>query len=203
MSFKARILENPLAYRLVQAPFTRKKLAPVLAHNDLRSLRRVLDVGCGPATNTALFANLDYTGMDINPEYIRQARQRFQRNFVVADVTKYRVSSAERYDFILVNSLLHHLPDDAVHDLLQHLSTLLTNDGHVHILELVLPEEPFLARKMAQWDRGEYARPLSEWRSLFRSAFRTVVVEPYSVRVAGLRALSMIYFKGSPLSSEA
>lgn len=203
MSLKARIMENPLAYRLVQTPFARKKLTPVLRHNDLRSVRRVLDVGCGPGTNTALFADMDYTGMDINPEYIRQARQRFQRSFVVADVTEYRVSSAERYDFILVNSLLHHLPDDAVHDLLQHLSTLLTTDGNIHILELVLPEEPSLARKMAQWDRGEYARLLPEWQSLFRSAFRTVVVEPYSVRVAGLRALSMIYFKGSPLANGA
>jgi SAM-dependent methyltransferase len=203
VSLKARIMENPLAYRLVQTPFTRKKLTPVLTHNDLRSVRRVLDVGCGPGTNTALFADVDYTGMDINPEYIRQGRQRFQRSFVVADVTKYRVSSAERYDFILVNSLLHHLPDDAVHDLLQHLSTLLTTDGNIHILELVLPEQPSLARKMAQWDRGEYARPLPQWQSLFRSAFRTVVVEPYSVRVAGLRALSMIYFKGSPLANGA
>lgn len=203
MSFKERILENPLVFRLVQAPFTEKKLAPILAHNDLHAIRRVLDVGCGPGTNTALFAGVDYTGMDINPAYIRQARRRFQRNFVVADVTKYRVSPSERYDFILVNSLLHHLPDHAVRELLQHLSTLLTREGNIHILELVLPEQPFFARKMAQWDRGKYARPLSDWESLFHSAFQAVVVEPYSVQVAGLQSLSMIYFKGSPLSDLA
>ena len=155
----------------------------------------------GPGTNTALFANVDYTGMDINPAYIRQAQRRFRRNFVVADVTRYRVSSAERYDFIFVNSLLHHLPDDAVHDLLQHLSTLLTTDGRIHILELVLPEQPFLARKMAQWDRGKYARPLAQWELLFRSAFQTTLFEPYPVRVAGLEALSMVYFKGCPAVS--
>ena len=203
MSLKERVLENPLVFRLVQAPFTRKKLTPVLAHNDLRRVHRVLDVGCGPGTNTALFADVDYTGMDINPAYIRQAQRRFRRNFVVADVTKYRVGSAERYDFVFVNSLLHHLPDDAVHNLLQHLSTLLTTNGRIHILELVLPEQPFLARKMAQWDRGKYARPLAQWESLFQSAFRTTVFEPYSVRVAGLEALSMVYFKGCPpLSAE-
>jgi len=198
LSLKAQILENPLVYRFVQAPFTTKKLAPVHEHNDLRNVRRVLDVGCGPGTNSPLFANTDYTGIDINPEYIRQARRRFRREFVIADVTKYRVPDTERYDFILVNSLLHHLPDDAVHDLLQRLSALLTTDGHIHILELVLPDELSLARKMAQWDRGEYARPLPQWQSLFRSSFQTVIVEPYSVRVAGLQALSMIYFKGSP-----
>src|ERR1700759_4909030 len=110
MTFKERIMEMPLAYRLVQTPFTKKKLAPVLAHNDLHTVRRVLDVGCGPGTNTSLFTDSDYTGVDINPEYIRQARNRYQRRFLVADVTKYQVTPAERYDFILVNSLLHHLP---------------------------------------------------------------------------------------------
>jgi SAM-dependent methyltransferase len=203
VSLKERVLENPLVFRLVQAPFTRKKLLPVLAHNDLRTIRRVLDVGCGPGTNTALFAGVDYTGMDINPAYIRQAQRRFRRNFVVADVTRYRVSSAERYDFIFVNSLLHHLPDDAVRNLLQHLSSLLTSDGHIHILELVLPEQPLLARKMAQWDRGKYARPLAQWELLFQSAFQSAVFEPYPVRVAGLEALSMVYFKGCPAVSAA
>jgi len=194
-------MENPFAYRLVQIPFTSRKLAPILDHNNTHEIRRVLDVGCGPGTNTAIFAGVDYLGMDINPDYIEQARRRFHRNFVVADVTQYRVSRDERYDFILVNSLLHHLPEDAVQNLLQHLSTLLAPDGYIHILELVLPEHPFFARKMAQWDRGEYTRPLAQWQSIFQSAFQNVLFEPYPVHVAGVEALSMVYFKGCPKQS--
>jgi len=203
VSLKNRLLEIPLTYRIVQSPFTRKKLAPVLAQNDLQRVRRVLDVGCGPGTNTPLFTHADYTGIDINPDYIRQARKRFQRKFIVADITEYQVATAERYDFILVNSLLHHLPDQPVERLLRHLSTLLANDGNVHILELVLPKKPLLARKMAEWDRGDYPRPLTQWELLFRSVFQPLVCEPYLVRVAGLDLLSMIYFKGTALSSSS
>ena len=81
------ILEQPVVYRLSQAPFVGQKLVPILAHNDLGRVRRVLDVGCGPGMNTALFAHADYLGIDINPKYIANARRRFRRDFLVADAT--------------------------------------------------------------------------------------------------------------------
>ena len=51
-----RVMESPLVYRLWIAPFAEQKLRPILAHTDLSRVRRVLDVGCGPGTNTAIFA---------------------------------------------------------------------------------------------------------------------------------------------------
>ncbi len=45
MKLSAAILEKPLGYRLWQAPFAGKKFEPVVAHNDLSCVRRVLDVG--------------------------------------------------------------------------------------------------------------------------------------------------------------
>jgi len=54
MKAYARVMENTLAYRVWQAPFAEKKLAPLYAHNDVARARRVLDVGCGPGTNTAM-----------------------------------------------------------------------------------------------------------------------------------------------------
>ena len=35
------------------------------------------------------------------------------------------------------------------------------------MLELVLPEKRSIARLLARWDRGKFARPLEEWQSLF------------------------------------
>ena len=49
------LLEQTPVYSLWQAPFAAEKLAPLLAHNDLGRVRRVLDVGCGPGMNTHLF----------------------------------------------------------------------------------------------------------------------------------------------------
>ena len=42
MTFVARLLGQSWAYRLWQAPFAEQKLAPVFAHNDLSTVRRVL-----------------------------------------------------------------------------------------------------------------------------------------------------------------
>lgn len=196
MKLHARVMENTLAYRLWQAPFAEQKLAPLFAHNDLRAVRRVLDVGCGPGTNTHHFASADYLGIDFNPAYIENARRRHGREFVVADVTKYEVAREERFDLILANSLFHHIDTASTSRILAHLATLLSDDGHVHVLDLVLPERPSVSRFLARADRGEYPRPLAEWRQLFTDAFEPVVFEAYPLGVGGVTLWNMVYFKG-------
>jgi trans-aconitate methyltransferase len=135
MSLAASLLEHTLVYRLWQAPFAEKKFAPVLANNDLRSVRRVLDVGCGPGTNTMHFTHADYLGIDFNERYIQEARRRHGRKFVIADVRNYHAAPEDRFDFVLANSFLHHLNTEDVLGILFHLRSLLTEDGHIHALE--------------------------------------------------------------------
>ena len=196
MKSYARLMENTFAYRVWQAPFAEKKLAPLYAHTDVARARRVLDVGCGPGTNTGHFARADYLGIDFNPAYIESARRRYGREFVVADVTKYEVAPDQRFDLILANSLFHHIDTASTRRILAHLATLLSDDGHVHIFDLVLPVRPSISRLLARADRGEYPRPLEEWRELFTGAFQTVVFEPYPLGTAGMTLWNMIYFKG-------
>jgi trans-aconitate methyltransferase len=194
----ANVMNNTLAYRVWQAPFAERKLAPLLAHNDIARARRVLDVGCGPGTNTGHFASADYLGLDFNPEYIESARRRHGRRFEVADVTTYSVAPDERFDLILANSLFHHIDTPNTRRILSHLATLLTDDGHVHILDLVLPPRASISRFLARADRGDYPRPLGEWRELFTESFEPVVFEPYGLGAVGLTLWSMVYFKGRP-----
>jgi len=196
MKSYARLMENTVAYRLWQTPFAEKKLVPLYAHTDPARARRVLDVGCGPGTNTAHFASADYLGIDINPAYIESARQRHGREFIVADVTKYNVVPEQRFDLILANSLFHHIDSASTRRILAHLATLLSDDGYVHIFDLVLPARASISRFLARADRGEYPRPLDEWHELFTSAFEPVVFEPYPLGAAGITLWNMIYFKG-------
>lgn len=194
-------MENTLIYRLWQAPFAERKLAPMLQGTDLSRLRRVLDVGCGPGTNARHFGASEYLGVDINPEYIRSAERRFGPKFRVADVTTMRIEPGLGYDCILVNSLLHHLPDDEVDRLLGHLATLLADDGAVHILDLVLPARRSLARFLARHDRGEFPRPLDAWEAIFSRHFRSVIFQPYPLGALGVRLWAMVYFQGRMISS--
>ena len=196
MKSYARLLENTLAYRIWQAPFAEQKLAPLYAHNDVAAARRVLDVGCGPGTNTAHFASAEYLGVDINPAYIESARQRYKREFIVADITKVEIAVDERFDLILANSIFHHIDTLDTLRILAHLATLLSDEGHVHVFDLVLPEGASVSRFLARADRGEYPRPLNQWREIFTEAFELEVFKPYSLGAAGMTLWNMVYFKG-------
>lgn len=77
MGLSDHIIEHELPYRLWQAPFAEDKFSPVLAHNDLKYVRRVLDVGCGPGTNTHHFVRSDYLGLDCNRGYVESARTKW------------------------------------------------------------------------------------------------------------------------------
>lgn len=194
--FADRLLEQPWIYRAWQSPFSDKKFAPVLAHNDLRRARRVLDVGCGPGTNAKYFADAEYLGIDINQDYIDDARRRYCRKFVAADVRTYQPPTEARFDFIFLNSFLHHLNSDDVQSILSHVNTLLSEDGHVHILELVMPSGLSISRLLARWDRGRFARPKSQWETMFSQVFEPVVLEFYPLTGAGVTLWNMLYFKG-------
>lgn len=190
------VMDRAAAYRLWQAPFAERKLAPVRRHNDLRAVRRVLDVGCGPGTNARHFLEMDYLGVDMNPDYVAWARRRYGDRFAVADVTRTETIPGAEFDCILVNSLFHHVDDAGTRRILAHLATLLTPDGHVHILDLVMPERPSVARLLARWDRGDYPRPLEAWRAMFSEAFEPVLFEPYPLGIGALPLWHMVYFKG-------
>jgi SAM-dependent methyltransferase len=195
--FIERILEHPAVYAAWQAPFVSKKFAPVERHLTDRDIRRILDVGCGPGTNAPRFAGADYVGVDVNEDYLAIARAKYPGRFIQADLQTAELSSLGTFDTILVNSVLHHLPDAAVARILLQLHDRLGPDGRVHILELVLPERRSLARLMARLDRGHYARPLAAWRDLFDAHFERVSIEPYEF--AG-HLWAMVYYQGKARS---
>jgi SAM-dependent methyltransferase len=193
-----RLLERPGVYLAWQRPFVGSKLTPVKRYNDLSAVRRVLDVGCGPGTNSAAFAGIDYLGVDINPSYVAYARRRRGQQFVVADVRSDPIPGRGTYDFVLLNSLLHHLDDVAVDSLLAGLRDCVAEDGHIHVVELELPERRGVPRFLALSDRGEYPRSLSSWRTLLTAHFDEVVFQPFPVPSRGPMLWSMVYFKGKP-----
>ena len=190
------VMENTLAYRLWQAPFASAKFAPILRHNDMTEVSTILDVGCGPGTNRSLFTQTDYLGVDINPKYIEYARRRYGGRFEVADITEYVQPANAQFDFILLNSFLHHIEDEDVHRILSSLHGALAEDGHIHIIDLVLPEERGIARYLAENDRGDWCRALETWDQIFATHYDPVIIEPYSVRLLGVVLWELIYFKG-------
>jgi SAM-dependent methyltransferase len=188
-----RLLESPLVYGMWQAPFADEKFRPVRRYIAATPPARVLDIGCGPGTNARYFRDCDYVGIDINQDYLERARQRYSATFVHADLGAGPLPEFGRFDLILVNSVLHHLPDEAADRVLHHSAQSLTADGLVHVLELVMPDAPSPARLMARLDRGRFARSVAAWQELLTRRLEPVVFEPYSF---GGGLWSMVYFQG-------
>ena len=190
-----RVLGFSPVYRLWIAPFAGKKMRPITSHNDMKNVKRVLDIGCGPGTNTKYFRHSHYQGLDLNPSYIKTAKRLHPwGNFNAEDATQYQ--PAEKFDFVLLNSLLHHLNDEEVSIVLKAAWRSMANDGAVHIIELVKAERgmpAFLASK----DRGKYPRTVAHWSQLFENEFRTEILEPFPVRGLGATLWEMVYYKGS------
>ncbi len=187
------VMEQPWVYRLWQAPFAESKFSPVQRQLNGRIVRRVLDVGCGPGTNASRFLGTEYVGLDINEQYLKVGRARHQGQFIHADLATADLSHLGRFDTILVNSFLHHLPDDAVERVLEGTAQLLEPNGRVHILELVLPDTTNLATLMARFDRGRHARSIEAWKALFERHFEPVALEEF---VLGGWLWAMVYFQG-------
>jgi SAM-dependent methyltransferase len=192
-----RVLEMPVVYAAWQRPVRDAKVRPFLARVDLKTVGKVLDVGCGPGTNAPVFRGTDYVGVDINPAYIATARQRHAGRFVVADVSDPAAFPEERFDCIFVNSLLHHLDDATVTQLLQRLAGLTTADGRIHILDLILPPAASAARTLALADRGRFPRPREAWDALFASVLRVEHSAPYDVGLPSLPLWRMLYVVGA------
>jgi SAM-dependent methyltransferase len=189
-----RILEVPFVYRAWQGPFAAKKMAPIARHNDLSRPGRVLDIGCGPGTNARYFAGADYVGVDFNPEYIRSAQARHPgMKFVAADATAYQPD--QPFDFVLLNSLLHHLDDDQVAAVLSTARAKLAYGGHVHVIEL-LTSPRLIPGTLARMDRGRFPRTLEKWAQMFSQCFSEVIMEPFTVGLWGIEMWELLYFKG-------
>jgi SAM-dependent methyltransferase len=192
-----RLWDLSAVYRAWQLPFEGQKFAPVARFLQDADVRSVLDVGCGPGTNAAQFVDTRYVGIDLNPAYIKSARRRFGDRFVVGDAGARLPESGAPYDVVLVNSLLHHLDDDAVTSVLRAATALLTPDGAVHVLDLELPAERSVARFLALNDRGDHVRTRDSWLSLLGAVLRIETFEPYPLAVAGRPLWNMFYARGS------
>lgn len=200
------VLDRGPVYTLWQAPFIRSKLRPVMNCSDFESCRRVLDLGCGPGVNTRFFRHARYTGLDWNSDYIQYARQKYSRDdsgreFIAADARTWQPQEGGEFDLVLANSFFHHIDDDSTDQILRRVSRSLSAGGHVHILDLVLPERSGIGRWLAERDRGDFPRPLSHWEELFGRHFESLTFEPFTIRMMGVGLWNMVHFRGQPKSS--
>ena len=135
----------------------------------------VLDIGCGPANILkGVSFGINYTGIDLNPEYITTATRNFSEigNFYVMNVEDLSSKFNERYDRILVLGTLHHLSNEQIEELLRVASTLLKENGVLVTHDPIRSnKQNLISRMLMDLDRGKHIRQIAEHISLFEKYF--------------------------------
>lgn len=131
---------------------------------------RVLDMGCGVgASLDHMPAGVDYTGIDINPDYLDQARRRYgsRGRFLLGDVAGFDLPGEPLFDRALAFGVLHHV-DDAVAVQMLGLARRLCRPGAALVLiePAYVEGQPAIGKWLIKRDRGRHVRSVEAYRAL-------------------------------------
>ncbi len=172
-----RLLEVPWIYntfqKLAGAERTRREfVAQYIA--PLKG-QRVLDVGCGPATNLNWWPEgVQYVGCDLSDEYIEFAKKKFgnRGEFYAAPVGKLNDLGLKPFDAVIAMALLHHLTDDEVRTFCDEALSVLKPGGMLITLDPSYADgDSWLTRLFTSKDRGRYVRTAEEYQKLLGTRF--------------------------------
>lgn len=150
-----------------------------------------LDLGCGPGDITFRFAEAFpkcvVHGVDGSRTMLKYARNRLSRNTTMQK----QISFFERmlpdlrfpkryYDYLINNSLLHHLPDaDVLWSVIKQVST---TDSGVFIMDLIRPENTWTAKRLVETYAANEPEVLQ--RDFYNSLLAAFTLEEISAQLA-------------------
>ena len=170
-------LYRPRIYDLVQTLVGTNRSHRVLARDYIKASPgdRILDMGCGTAEILPALGDVLYTGFDINEDYIATARARFPsaRFFVGSNADL--ENSGQTFDLVIALSVLHHLEDEAVSELMATANRVLRPGGRLLTYDGCFePHQNPLARFLLQKDRGRFVRTEEHYLRLACHSFPDV-----------------------------
>ena len=174
-------LRLPWVYSALQSAIARGDARQFMVDNYIkpRPGERVIDIGCGPGTMAAYLGDVDYIGVDLDPNYIASARREYgsRGRFIQGDVSDVAVRVGEQADIVLAIALLHHLGDEQAHTLFAAAARLLKPGGRLITLDCVwVPHQNIIARMLIAADRGRNTRDQEQYRALAGRHFASIEI---------------------------
>ncbi len=167
-----RLQETVGGYSLTQLvgfPTLSRYRTFVCRHIPPQPGRRVLEIGCGLGWARHLFVG-DYTGIDINPDYIDKARKTLTGHFYVMDAAQMPFER-DSFDDAVSIATTHHLSDEQLSSMIRKAAEVARR---LHIVDAILPISPRSRFKdmLFRMDRGRFPRSIDELRHVVRSIAR-------------------------------
>lgn len=147
--------------------------------------KKVLDIGCGGGQFSTYISGY-YVGFDSQESYIRYACRNYpHRKFLVMDARNTGFRNQE-FDMVMVFSLMHHLPNEDLKQVLGEIDRVARKD--VVFLDLI-PQSDLLSKFFYSLYSGKHLRPLEGQLDMLRERFEVV---EYSTFSSGVNLHSLI-----------
>jgi len=175
-----RWLKVPFLYNLFQGVVGGNALRRRIIQNHARAKPgdKVIDIGCGPAQALQSLPNVEYLGLDINPDYIAFARRTYgdKGTFIVGDTRSLRSDSRFKdADVVMAVSVLHHLEDEEAEDCIRFAYDALKRGGRLICHDACwIPNQGAFSKYIMSTDRGRNIRTEQQYVELAGNVFGNV-----------------------------
>jgi SAM-dependent methyltransferase len=173
-------LKVPFLYNAFQAAVGATTLRRRLIENHVRAKPgdKVIDIGCGSAPALQWLPEVQYIGLDINPDYIAFAGRTYgtKGTFVVGDTRSLRADSRfQDADIVMALGVLHHLDDQEAADCIQFAYDALKEKGRFVCHEPCwIPNQGAISKFIMSTDRGRDIRTEQQYCQLAAKAFKRI-----------------------------
>ncbi|MCW1888774.1 MAG: class I SAM-dependent methyltransferase [Candidatus Moranbacteria bacterium] len=137
--------------------------------------KKVLDFGCGTGSNSFIFDQEGYLGMDVDAERVDLARQ-LHPKYTFQYLKDGRIAAPDMsFDYVVILATIHHVSDEDFSVYVSEFKRVLKPEGVIVCIEPVLDTKtPLNNWFMNFFDDGRYIRFESQYRDLFHG-FEVVV----------------------------
>lgn len=174
LSILYKLLDSPFIFDIfVKTLGERNRLKKIIKRElDIQKDDKILDLGCGPGDLSVLFSPENYTGTDINQEYINFARKKYNRNFIKMDASDLKFED-NHFDLVFISSLLHHISDELFLKVMSEIKRVTKPTGRVFVFEFsyILNKESLYKWILRKLDRGKYARDYGSLKKIVLKYF--------------------------------
>jgi len=182
-----KIMERPLIYNLWSSIHFLPRFHAIKAAIGQSMHPYILDLGCGTGLFKKNFPDCDYVGIDNNAQYIDYAGKNLTGHFILGDILEpEKYLTNQRFDYIIINSVFHHLNDLSATRLTRNLAAYLNPEGSIIVVDHIYNEKlNYINKLLLKYDRGSYSRTEASFRKIFED-FIIVSYHEFFIRAGPL-----------------